>query len=264
MGVASRTDPVHTPMEKGVLVPFLSLTGNSSCPTQISALNCTIYVVDRDVSVREPLAALIEVAGWRPETFAAVDEFLACPRSTVPCCVVADIAPPVFDGLRLQQRLADRPEMPMVFITGCGDVAAAVRAMKAGAVDVLMKPLRSDVVMAAIRDAIERSRAALTHQAQMQTLHGRYASLTPREREVMALVVSGLLNKQAGGELGISETTVKAHRGSLMRKMVADSLPDLVTMATRLGVRRVERTTPFSRLEVPPPEWRHAAPPCPR
>ena len=144
---------------------------------------------------------------------------------------------PGLGGLELQQQLAERTDMPIVFITGHGDVPMTVRAMKAGAVEFLTKPFRDDVLLEAIRHALERSRAALRQESEMQVLRSRYASLTPREREVMALVVSGLLNKQVGGELGISEITVKAHRGQVMRKMKADSLPDLVTMAARLGLR---------------------------
>jgi FixJ family two-component response regulator len=146
---------------------------------------------------------------------------------------------PGLNGLELQQRLAQRADMPIIFITGYGDVPTTVRAMKAGAVEFLTKPFNDDVLLDAIRSAIERSRAALLQESKMQTVRSCYASLTPREREVLALVVSGLLNKQVGGELGISEITVKAHRGQLMRKMKADSLPDLVTMAARLGLQPV-------------------------
>jgi FixJ family two-component response regulator len=148
---------------------------------------------------------------------------------------VLDVSLPDLNGLDLQNRVAaDRTDMPIIFITGYGDVPMSVRAMKAGAVEFLMKPFDDEVLLSAIRNAIERSRIALDREAEMRTLRDRQASLTPREREVMALVVSGLLNKQVGGELGISEITVKAHRGHMMRKMKADSLPDLVTMAARL------------------------------
>ena len=196
-----------------------------------------VYVVDDDVSVRESLELLIKHAGWKPELFASAQDFLSRPRAAVPSCLVLDVALPGLDGLELQQRLADRTDMPIIFITGYGDVPMTVRAMKAGAVEFLTKPFKDDVLLDAIRDAIERSRAALRLDAEMRTLRTCYASLTPREREVMALVVSGLLNKQVGGELGISEITVKAHRGQVMRKMNAESLPDLVTMAARLGLR---------------------------
>ena len=196
-----------------------------------------VFVVDDDVSVRESLELLIKSAGWQPELFASAQEFLSRPRATVPCCLVLDVTLPGLDGLELQKQLADRNEMPIVFITGHGDVPMTVQAMKAGAVEFLTKPLKHDVLVKAIHGAIERSRATLRLESEMRALRNRYKSLTPREREVMALVASGLLNKQVGGELGISEITVKAHRGQVMRKMKADSLPALVTMAARLGLR---------------------------
>jgi FixJ family two-component response regulator len=195
-----------------------------------------VFVVDDDVSVRESLELLIRTAGWQPETFASAQEFLFRPRATVPCCLVLDVTLPGLTGLELQQQLAERTDMPIIFITGHSDVPMSVQAMKAGAVEFLTKPFKDDVLLNAIRGAIERSRAALRQDSEMRVLRDCYASLTPREREVMALVASGLLNKQVGGELGISEITVKAHRGQVMRKMRADSLPDLVTMAARLGL----------------------------
>jgi FixJ family two-component response regulator len=197
----------------------------------------TVFVVDDDISVRESLELLIRSAGWQPETFASAPDFLSRPRATVPCCLVLDVTLPGLNGLELQQRLAERTDMPIIFITGYGDVPMTVKAMKAGAVEFLTKPFKNEVLLEAIRNSIERSRAALRQESEMQQLRSRYASLTRREREVMALVVSGLLNKQVGGELGISEITVKAHRGQMMRKMSADSLPDLVTMAAKLGLR---------------------------
>jgi FixJ family two-component response regulator len=196
-----------------------------------------VFVVDDDVSVRESLELLVSTAGWRPETFASAAEFLSRPRSTVPCCLVLDVAMPGLNGLELQQQVAERADMPIIFITGHGDVPMSVQAMKAGAVEFLTKPFKDDVLLNAIRGAIERSRVALRLDSEIQALRNSYESLTPREREVMALVVSGLLNKQVGGELGISEITVKAHRGQVMRKMKADSLPALVTMASRLSLR---------------------------
>ena len=196
-----------------------------------------VFVVDDDVSVRESLELLIRAAGWQPETFATALEFLSRPRPTVPCCLVLDVTLPGLSGLELQQRLVERTDMPIIFITGHGDVPMTVQAMKAGAVEFLTKPFTSDVLLDAIHGAIERSRTAVHQESEMQVLRRAYASLTPREREVMACVVSGLLNKQVGGELGISESTVKAHRGQVMRKMKADSLADLVTMATNLGLR---------------------------
>jgi FixJ family two-component response regulator len=193
-----------------------------------------VFVVDDDISVRESLELLIRNAGWQPETFASARDFLSRSRATVPSCLVLDVTMPGLNGLELQQQLGERTDMPIIFITGYGDVPMTVRAMKAGAVEFLTKPFNDDVLLTAIRDAIERSRAALRFDSELRTLRNDYESLTRREREVMALVVSGLLNKQVGGELGISEITVKAHRGKVMRKMKADSLADLVTMAARL------------------------------
>ena len=196
-----------------------------------------VFVVDDDISVRESLELLIQVSGWRAETFASAREFLARPRASVPSCVILDLALPDGSGLDLQQRVAaDRPDMPIIFITGYGDVSQSVRAMKAGALEFLTKPFREDVLVSAIRQALERSRRTLEHDAKVKALRESYESLTPREREVMVLVVSGFLNKQVGGELGISEITVKAHRGQVMRKMKADSLPALVNMVAGLGL----------------------------
>lgn len=198
--------------------------------------SAVVFVVDDDVSVRESLELLIKTAGWRSQTFVTALEFLEHPRATVPCCLVLDVTLPGLNGLELQQRLTERAEMPIIFITGYGDVPMSVRAMKAGAAEFLTKPFKDDVLLDAIRQGIVRSREALREQSELHALQLRYASLTSREREVMALVVSGLLNKQVGGELGISEITVKAHRGQLMRKMQADSLASLVTMAAKLAV----------------------------
>ena len=197
-----------------------------------------VFVVDDDISVRESLEPLIRSAGWRTEAFATAHEFLARPRAAIPSCLVLDVSLPGLDGLELQKRIAaERTDMPIIFITGHGDVPMTVQAMKAGAVEFLTKPFGDAVLLAAIRNALERSRAALDREAEIRTLRDTYASLTPRERQVMTLVVAGLLNKQVGGELGISEVTVKAHRGQVMRKMKANSLPDLVTMSARLGLR---------------------------
>lgn len=194
-----------------------------------------VFVVDDDVSVRESLELLISCAGWQPETFASAQEFLDRPRIPVPSCLVLDVSLPGLNGLDLQKRVAaERTDMPIIFITGHGDVPMTVQAMKAGAVEFLTKPFSDDVLLEAIRHAIARSHAALGREAEIQALRARYASLTSREREVMALVVAGWLNKQVGGELGISEITVKAHRGKVMQKMNANSLPDLVNMAAKL------------------------------
>jgi len=194
-----------------------------------------VFVVDDDVSVRESLELLIGCEGWQPETFASAQEFLDYPRVLIPNCLVLDVSLPGLNGLDLQRLVAvERTAMPIIFITGYGDVPMTVQAMKAGAVEFLTKPFNDDVLLTAIRAALERSRVALSREAEMRVLRDRYASLSQRERQVMALVVSGLLNKQVGGELGISEITVKAHRGKVMQKMKAGSLADLVKMATRL------------------------------
>jgi len=194
-----------------------------------------VFVVDDDVSVRESLELLIQNEGWQAETFASAQEFLDHPRVAIPSCLVLDVSLPGLNGLDLQQQIAcERNALPIIFITGYGDVPKTVQAMKAGAVEFLTKPFNDEVLLTAIQQALERSRFALAQEAEMQELRNCYASLTPREREVMALVVSGLLNKQVGGELGISEITVKAHRGQVMQKMKANSVADLVKMAARL------------------------------
>ena len=202
-----------------------------------------VFVVDDDISVRESLELLIRSEGWQPETFKSAQEFLAHPRALVPSCLVLDVSLPGLNGLELQKRVAiERTDMPIIFITGYGDVPMTVQAMKAGAVEFLTKPFGDNVLLSAIRNAIERSKTALGHEAEMQALRDRYESLTPREREVMALVASGLLNKQVGGELGISEITVKAHRGQVMQKMKADSFAELVKMAARLDLAPAPKT----------------------
>jgi FixJ family two-component response regulator len=194
-----------------------------------------VFVVDDDVSVRESLELLIQFAGWQPETFASAHEFLARPRPLAPSCLVLDVGLPDLNGLELQKRIADdHVDIPIIFITGYGDVPMTVRAMKAGAVEFLTKPFSDDVLLSAISNAIEHSRTTLSQAEQMRALSDDYASLSSREREVMALVVSGLLNKQVASELHISEITVKAHRGKVMRKMKAGSLADLVTMGAKL------------------------------
>jgi FixJ family two-component response regulator len=216
--------------------------GHESRSSNMSHAVPIVFVVDDDVSVRESLELLIRCEGWQPETFASAQDFLARPRVPAPSCMILDVSLPGLNGLDLQKRIAiDRIEMPIIFITGHGDVPMTVQAMKAGAVEFLTKPFSDEVLLNAIRDALERSRAALDHEAEIRAVRDCYASLTSREREVMALVVSGLLNKQIGAELGISEITVKAHRGKLMRKMKADSVADLVTMAATLHLARVSK-----------------------
>jgi len=201
-----------------------------------------VFVVDDDEFVREALETLIQVAGWHPLTFASADLFLACPAAHGPNCLVLDVNLPGLNGLELQSRIGrERGDMPIIFITGHGDVPTSVKAMKAGAVEFLTKPFGEDVLREAIAAALERSRAAIGGQAELRSLRERYASLTPREREVMAGVVSGLLNKQVGGELGISEITVKKHRGRMMEKMRASSLPELVTMDVKLNASATAR-----------------------
>jgi len=194
-----------------------------------------VFVVDDDVWLRESLETLIQDEGWQPETFASAQEFLDHPPTFSPSCLVLDICLPGLNGLELQKRVAvERTDMPIIFITGHGDIPMSVGAMKAGAVEFLTKPFNDTVLLAAIRQALERSRKALSQEEERHELRDRYASLTPRERDVMTLVVSGLLNKQVAGELGISESTVKAHRGQVMQKMNANSVADLVKMTARL------------------------------
>jgi FixJ family two-component response regulator len=214
---------------------LLHKTDHGSAPVSRIAATPMVFVVDDDLSVRESLEGLIRFEGWHPETFASASDFLAQPRVLAPSCLILDVSLPDLSGLDLQRLVAvDRMDMPIIFITGYGDVPMTVQAMKAGAAEFLTKPFDDEVLLQAIRQAIEYSRAALEKEAALRVLENRHASLSRREREVMDLVVTGLLNKQIAGELGISEITVKAHRGQVMRKMYASSLADLVTMAARL------------------------------
>jgi FixJ family two-component response regulator len=194
-----------------------------------------VFIVDDDAWVRESLETLIRDEDLQPEAFASAQEFLDRPRVSTPSCLVLDISLPGLNGLELQKRVAaERTDLPIIFVTGHGDIPMTVGAMKAGAVEFLTKPFNDEVLLTAIRQALERSRLALAQEAEIQQLRDRYASLTARERDVMALVVSGLLNKQVAGELGITESTVKAHRGQVMQKMKANSVADLVKMTARL------------------------------
>jgi FixJ family two-component response regulator len=200
----------------------------------------SVFVVDDDASLRESIGLLIRMAGWRPELFASASQFLAAPRSESTSCLVLDVGLPDLNGLELQQLIAkERVHLPIVFITGRGDIPMTVQAMKAGAVEVLEKPFATTALLCAIQSALNRSQMSLEKEASLQVLRDRHRALSRRERQVMALVVRGHLNKQVGGELGISEITVKQHRGRMMRKMLARSLPELVTIAARLGLESV-------------------------
>jgi FixJ family two-component response regulator len=197
----------------------------------------TVIVVDDDVSVRESLELLIESEGWRPALFESAQEFLERLPTLVPSCLILDVNLPDLSGLDIQQRISDEKfSTPIIFITGYGDIPTSVRAMKAGAAEFLTKPLDDAIVIQAIREAVLRSQANLEREGAQRQLQERFASLTKREREVMNLVVKGLMNKQVGFELDISEVTVKAHRGRVMEKMHATTFVDLVNMAGRLGV----------------------------
>ena len=213
--------------------------GNPTGVTATSDVAPTVYVVDDDVSVREALEGLIREAGWQPSTFSTARDFLSHQHTSGPTCLILDVSLAELDGFDLQQQIAvDRAAMPIILITACGDIPMSVRAIKAGAVEFMTKPFGDEGLLDAIRDALERSGNALDTAANVQILKDRYASLSGREREVMALVVTGLMNKQVGGKLGISEITVKAHRGRMMQKMKAGSLADLVNMAAKLDVGR--------------------------
>jgi FixJ family two-component response regulator len=212
--------------------------GPTSRSSSIAAAKPLVFVVDDDIALRDSLEFLIADSGWRAALFACATEFLASPRpAPSPCCLVLDVGLPDLNGLELQQRIAsERTEMPIIFITGRGDIPMTVQAMKAGAVEFLTKPFTPAVLLHAIQSALERSRTCLEEEAKLQAIRARYQALSHREQEVMGLVVRGLLNKQVSGELGISEITVKQHRGRMMRKMRTRSLPELVIIAARLGL----------------------------
>jgi FixJ family two-component response regulator len=208
---------------------------NNMGSSRIAQTPPTVFVVDDDISIRESLDLCIRCAGWRPQIFSSAEEFLSHPRIFSPSCLLLDIRLPNLNGLELQKRIAiERSAMPIIFITCYGDVSTAARAMKAGAADFLSKPVGEEVLLDAIGQALDRSRTALAQESEIKRLRDRYASLTPREQQVMQLVVAGRLNKQIGASLGISEITVKAHRGRAMNKMRAKSLAELVTMASGL------------------------------
>jgi FixJ family two-component response regulator len=269
--VSSAMRPTRIEVTMSLAIPSLVSSSNpaaraSHLPSQ-SDVRSIVFVIDDDRAVRESLESLINSAGWHTEAFASAQEFLARSPPTTASCLVLDVALPDLNGLELQERLvADRMDMPIIFITGYGDVLKAVRAMKSGAVDFLTKPFRDDALLRAIEHALERSRTVLSHAHEMRALRECYASLSHREREVMALVVAGRLNKQVAAELGISEITVKAHRGKVMRKMRARTLPALVNMAARIGVGSISRrkeeadmwSEPFSDWNFAPMPWRNS------
>jgi FixJ family two-component response regulator len=228
------SQPFHQPVLRGYSMNTASASSHEPKASHNSYAAPIVFVVDGDDSVRQSLELLIKGAGCQPEVFACAQEFLSCPRVLAPSCLILDVTLPDLNGLDLQKLVADRIEMPVIFITAHADARTTVRALKAGAVDFLTKPIRTELLLGALRQAFARSRAALCHEAQIRPLRERYASLSRREREVMGLVVSGRLNKEVGGELGISEITVQAHRGRVMQKMRADSLAGLVNMAARL------------------------------
>jgi FixJ family two-component response regulator len=221
--------------------------GSQMTSHPISQTAPTVFVVDDDISVRESLEFLLRHEGMEVETFRSAQDFLARPRASVPSCLILDVSLPGLNGLELQKRISgEQQDMPIIFITGHGDIPMTVQAMKAGAVEFLTKPFADHVLLSAIRSAIDRSTTYLARHQELQALKTRYARLTPREREVMGLVVVGLLNKQVADELHISEITVKAHRGCMMRKMQASSFAELVNMASRLRLKR----PPAARVAV--------------
>jgi FixJ family two-component response regulator len=233
------------------MLTITTVHGTHARPSTAAGDYPTIFIVHHDPCVREALESCLEAPGREVRTFGSGSEFLACRKAAVPGCLILDVDLPDVNGLDLQRRMAAaRPDMPVLFITACRDVSTGVQAIKAGAIEFLITPVREDVLLAAVGGALERSGRALLREASLTRLRESYASLTPREREVMELVAGGLLNKQVGSELGISVITVKAHRGQVMRKMKADSLPALVHMATSLGVPSIPATAAASQLTM--------------
>src|SRR5262245_44738127 len=229
-------------------VGYLSLQASSVSP--LTSATPVVFIVDDDASVRRSLEMLIRRAGYQPRTFASAREFLACERTAAPSCLVLEVTLPDLDGFELLEGIADSGlGMPTIFMTEKGDVPTAVRAMKAGAVEFMTKPLAESVLLDAIEGAIERSRTELADTLELRQLRQFYTSLSQREREVMSLVARGLLNKQVGAELGISEITVKAHRGKVMQKMHAYSLADLVKIAARLRITTIQPGRPYAWLQ---------------
>jgi FixJ family two-component response regulator len=236
------SQPFHWPVfNRGTLMNTARASSHELTSSPNSLAAPTVFVVDGDDLMRQSLELLIQGKGWQPEVFACAQEFLSCPRVLAPSCLILDVTLPDLNGLDLQKLVADRIEMPVIFITAHADARTTVRALKAGAVDFLTKPICNELLLGAMRHAFERSHAALCREAQIRPLRERYASLSRREREVLGLVVSGRLNKEVGGELGISEITVQAHRGRVMQKMRADSLAGLVNMAASLSLTPAPR-----------------------
>ena len=216
-----------------------------------SKITAIVFVVERDLSVRKSLEFLIRSEGWRHESFGSAQAFLVRPPANVPSCLILDVAVPGPNALELQKTIArERSETPIIFVSSYGDVSTTVQAIKAGAVEFLTKPFNHEALLVAIRESLERSRLALDRELELRELHSRYALLTPRERQVMARVIYGVLNKQTAVELGISEITVKAHRGRVMQKMKANSLPHLVRMAERLDLEHFVFPSSFLRVAV--------------
>lgn len=206
----------------------------------------TVFIVDGDRAACESLSVLVDKGGWRSETFTSAEEFLTCCVDLATGCLILDVSLPGLSGLELQKHAAAKcPHIPTIFLSANGDIPTTVEAMKAGAVQFLTKPFQENELLNAVREALERSRRIVAKRVEKHALQRCYASLSPRQQQVMALVSSGLLNKQVGEELGISEVTVKAHRGQVMQKMHADSLADLVKMAAKLGLARCRETAMF-------------------